>query len=99
MQLRSGQTQIMREFRQVVRTIADEYSDLLYMGWHLAHDLANSFRSYVSRALLVENESQRIRASFNRGSCILEIRDSTNFYPRHETQFPDLSCWFTVGQR
>src|SRR5271155_2428379 len=98
MQLSSGQTEIVREFGQVLRTTADKHSNFFDLRRHLAHDLAYRARSYVSQALLVENKSQRIRASFNRGSRILEIRDSTNFYPRHETRFSVL-CWFTVDQR
>src|SRR5580698_2674644 len=99
MNLRSGQTQIVREFWQVLRTTADEHSNLFDLCRHLAHDLAYRVRRDVSRAFLVENESQRIRASLNRGSRILEIRDSTDFYPRHETRFSVLSCWCTVDQR
>ena len=43
--------------------------------------------SHVAGTLFVEYKSERIRAGFDGGLCVLEICDSANFYPGHQAPF------------
>src|SRR5580692_13127384 len=84
MKLRAGEAQIMREFGQVSWSAANEDSNLLDGHWQPAHNVAHSFRRYVSRTFLIKYEPQRIRARFYRRERVFEIRDSANLDPSHE---------------
>ena len=80
----------MYEFEEVFRIVSDEDSDLLNVGWDVANDGANRFWHHVTGTLFVEDKSERVRAGFDGGLCVLEICDSANFYPGH--QAPIIDC-------
>ena len=49
------------------------------MGRQLADDRSGDVRRHKTRALLVENEAQRIRAGFDGDQGVLEVRNPANF--------------------
>src|SRR5579859_2840715 len=91
-----GQPSTPRGLTDSLRGLIHEHTHLLDMRRQCLHNFVHGLRVDFPRTLVIENESQSIRPRFHRGQRVLEIRDSANLYPSHETQFSVLSCQFSV---
>src|ERR1700721_1332950 len=87
----------MHELEEVLRIITYEHSDFLDMRGDLANDAANRFWHHVAGTLLVEYKPESVSAGFDCGLRVLEICDSTNFYPGHQTPFQLATYFLTTS--
>jgi len=79
MELSKGQTAGIHEIAYNLDFFVDENTYWQYEWRQLGHDLLNHHGINVSRALPIEDESERISTSRHGNPGIFDIRDSTNF--------------------
>lgn len=85
MPLHGGESNAIHNTDPSLVTLVNEDTNLFHGFRQVLNDLTGDFRSDASRALFVEDESERIGASVNSKFGVVKVRSPADFDPGHST--------------